>query len=212
MDVIIKAENVTKQFKKQVVLDHVELQVEKGTVCGLVGANGSGKTVLLKVLCGFMLPDEGEIWIKGKKIGKDVDFPENTGVLIETPYFSPFSSGYQNLKNLAGIQKKIGPEQIRHAMELVGLDSADKKWVSKYSLGMRQRLGIAQALMEDQDLLILDEPMNGLDKQGVADIRDLILKMKQEGKTILMSSHYPQDMELLCDTIYEVDRGKIIRK
>jgi ABC-2 type transport system ATP-binding protein len=212
MDVIIKAENVTKQFKKQVVLDHVELQVEKGTVCGLVGANGSGKTVLLKVLCGFMLPDEGEIWIKGKKIGKDVDFPENTGVLIETPYFSPFSSGYQNLKNLAGIQKKIGPEQIRHAMELVGLDSADKKWVSKYSLGMRQRLGIAQALMEDQDLLILDEPMNGLDKQGVADIRDLILKMKQEGKTILMSSHYPQDMELLCDTIYEVDRGKIIGK
>jgi ABC-2 type transport system ATP-binding protein len=212
MDVIIKAENVTKQFKKQVVLDHVELQVEKGTVCGLVGANGSGKTVLLKVLCGFMLPDEGEIWIKGKKIGKDVDFPENTGVLIETPYFSPFSSGYQNLKNLAGIQKKIGPEQIKHAMELVGLDSADKKWVSKYSLGMRQRLGIAQALMEDQDLLILDEPMNGLDKQGVADIRDLILKMKQEGKTILMSSHYPQDMELLCDTIYEVDRGKIIGK
>jgi ABC-2 type transport system ATP-binding protein len=212
MDVIIKAENVTKQFKKQVVLDHVELQVEKGTVCGLVGANGSGKTVLLKVLCGFMLPDEGEIWIKGKKIGKDVDFPENTGVLIETPYFSPFSSGYQNLKNLAGIQKKIGPVQIRHAMELVGLDSADKKWVSKYSLGMRQRLGIAQALMEDQDLLILDEPMNGLDKQGVADIRDLILKMKQEGKTILMSSHYPQDMELLCDTIYEVDRGKIIGK
>jgi ABC-2 type transport system ATP-binding protein len=212
MDVIIKAENVTKQFKKQVVLDHVELQVEKGTVCGLVGANGSGKTVLLKVLCGFMLPDEGEIWIKGKKIGKDVDFPENTGVLIETPYFSPFSSGYQNLKNLAGIQKKIGPEQIKHAMELVGLDSADKKWVSKYSLGMRQRLGIAQALMEDQDLLILDEPMNGLDKQGVADIRDLIFKMKQEGKTILMSSHYPQDMELLCDTIYEVDRGKIIGK
>ncbi len=212
MDVIIKAENVTKQFKKQVVLDHVELQVEKGTVCGLVGANGSGKTVLLKVLCGFMLPDEGKIWIKGKKIGKDVDFPENTGVLIETPYFSPFSSGYQNLKNLAGIQKKIGPEQIRHAMELVGLDSADKKWVSKYSLGMRQRLGIAQALMEDQDLLILDEPMNGLDKQGVADIRNLILKMKQEGKTILMSSHYPQDMELLCDTIYEVDRGKIIGK
>jgi ABC-2 type transport system ATP-binding protein len=212
MDVIIKAENVTKQFKKQVVLDHVELQVEKGTVCGLVGANGSGKTVLLKVLCGFMLPDEGEIRIKGKKIGKDVDFPENTGVLIETPYFSPFSSGYQNLKNLAGIQKKIGPEQIKHAMELVGLDSADKKWVSKYSLGMRQRLGIAQALMEDQDLLILDEPMNGLDKQGVADIRDLIFKMKQEGKTILMSSHYPQDMELLCDTIYEVDRGKIIGK
>jgi ABC-2 type transport system ATP-binding protein len=159
-----------------------------------------------------MLPDEGEIRIKGKKIGKDVDFPENTGVLIETPYFSPFSSGYQNLKNLAGIQKKIGPEQIKHAMELVGLDSADKKWVSKYSLGMRQRLGIAQALMEDQDLLILDEPMNGLDKQGVADIRDLILKMKQEGKTILMSSHYPQDMELLCDTIYEVDRGKIIGK
>lgn len=209
MDTIIQVENVTKKFKKQLVLDHVDLQVEKGTVCGLVGANGSGKTVLLKVICGFMLPDEGEIRVKGKKIGKDIDFPEDTGVLIETPYFSPFSSGYQNLKNLAGIQKKIGSDQIRQAMEVVGLDPADKKWVSKYSLGMRQRLGIAQALMEDQELLILDEPMNGLDKQGVADVRALILSMKAQGKTILMSSHYPQDMECLCDTVYEVDGGRL---
>ena len=199
----------TKKFKDATVLDHVSLTIEKGSICGLNGCNGSGKTVLMKVICGFVFPDSGSVSVRDKRIGKDCDFPENVGIIIETPNFSPFLSGFSNLKSLASIRKKIDEDKVRKTMELVGLDPASKKWVSKYSLGMRQRLGIAQAIMEDQDLLVLDEPMNGLDKQGAADVRELLLRMKEEGKTILLASHNAQDIEILCDKVYEVDGGKV---
>ena len=209
MNPVIEVKDVTKKFKDATVLDHVSLTVEEGNICGLTGSNGSGKTVLMKVICGFVFPDAGSVSVRGKRIGKDCDFPENVGIIIETPNFSPFLSGFSNLKSLASIRKKIDDDKVRRTMEVVGLDPASKKWVSKYSLGMRQRLGIAQAIMEDQDLLIQDEPMNGLDKQGAADVRELLLRMKGEGKTILLASHNAQDIEILCDRVYEVDGGKV---
>ena len=209
METMIKVQEVSKQFKEVKVLDRVSMEVEKGSICGLIGVNGSGKTVLMKAICGFLIPDAGEIYVNGKKIGADCDFPDNTGIIIETPGFSPYISGFRNLKTLASIQKKIGDDKIRETMELVGLDPKSKKWVSKYSLGMRQRLGIAQAIMEDQDILILDEPLNGLDKQGAADVRELLLRMKEQGKTILLASHNTQDIDTLCDKVYEVDGGKV---
>ena len=212
MEEIIRVENVVKSFKNHMVLDGVSLTVEKGTICGLIGTNGSGKTVLLKIICGFLYPDRGAVIIKGEEIGKTRDFPENTGVIIEIPVFTGYISGFANLRDLASIKKKIGSEKIRETMILVGLDPDDKKWVSKYSLGMKQRLAIAQAIMEDQDVLILDEPMNGLDRQGVEEVRELLLEMKRAGKTILLASHYPQDVEILCDKVYELDQGHIVLK
>lgn len=206
---IIEVKNVTKSFKNNVVLKDVSLTVEKGSICGLIGLNGSGKTVLMKAICGFIIPESGEIYVRGKRIGKDCDFPENVGVIIENPGFSQYISGFQNLKNLASIQKKIDDEKIRQVMTLMGLEPDNKKWVSKYSLGMRQRLGIAQAIMEDQDILILDEPMNGLDKQGVADVRKILMDLKKQGKTIVLASHNQNDIDELCDKVYEMDRGVI---
>lgn len=207
MDPIIEVKNVSKRFKGVQVLNDISLSIEKGTICGLIGLNGSGKTVLMKTICGFLLPDSGEILVRGEKIGKDRDFPENIGIIIETPSFSQFISGFKNLKNLASIQNKVTDTEIRSVMKRVGLDPESKKWVSKYSLGMRQRLGIAQAIMEEQDILILDEPMNGLDKEGMTNVRKLLLDLKEQGKTILLASHNMQDIEILCDRVYEIEHG-----
>lgn len=209
MDKIIEVRDVSKRFKGNVVLEHVNLDIEPGMIYGLTGINGSGKTVLMKLICGFLLPDSGKITVYGKEIGRDRDFPENTGIIIETPGFSQYSSGFDNLRALASIQKKISKDDIRDAMRLVGLDPDDKKRVSKYSLGMRQRLGIAQAIMEGQELLLLDEPMNGLDQEAVANMRELFLKRKSEGKTMLLASHNKEDIQALCDVVYCIDRGKI---
>lgn len=206
---IIEVKNISKSFKNMQVLKDVSLEIEEGTICGLVGLNGSGKTVLMKAICGFLIPETGKVFVKGKEIGKDCDFPENVGAIIENPGFSQFISGFKNLKNLASIQKKIDDDKIRETMRLVGLDPDSKKWVSKYSLGMRQRLGIAQAIMEDQDILILDEPMNGLDKRGVSDVRKILLELKEQGKTIILASHNMSDIEILCDKVYEMDDGNI---
>lgn len=207
MNNIIEIKDVSKSFKGVQVLKEINLSIEEGTICGLIGLNGSGKTVLMKIMCGFLLPDTGEVYIRRRKIGKDCDFPENVGVIIETPGFSQFISGFKNLKNLASIQKKITDEDIRNVMKIVGLDPNSKKWVSKYSLGMRQRLGIAQAIMENQDILILDEPMNGLDKEGMVDVRNLLLDLREQGKTILLASHNMQDIEILCDRVFEIEHG-----
>lgn len=204
---IIVVENLSKSFKETQVLKNVSFKLKKGTMCGLIGLNGSGKTVLMKTICGFLLPDAGFVEVRGKKIGADCDFPENLGIIIETPSFSPFVSGFKNLKNLAAIRGKISDNGIYKAMEEVGLEPRDKKWVSKYSLGMRQRLGIAQAIMEGQDILILDEPMNGLDKEGMSDVRKLLLELKNQGKTILLASHNMQDVEALCDRVFEIEHG-----
>jgi ABC-2 type transport system ATP-binding protein len=209
MEYIIEINDVSKKFKNVIVLDHVNLKIEKGTICGLIGMNGSGKTLLMKAICGFLIPDEGEVLVRNMKIGKECDFPSNIGVIIENPGFSQYLSGFKNLKNLASIQKKISDKKIRDTMEAVGLDPFDKKWVSKYSLGMRQRLGIAQAFMEDQDILILDEPMNGLDKKGVEEVRAILQQLKNQGKTILIASHNPLDIQILCDSVYEMESGRL---
>ena len=209
---MIVLENVSKTFKDKTVLQPLDLTVERGTITGFIGRNGSGKTVLFKLICGLLLPSTGSVTVDGVRLGKDADFAPNTGVLIETPGFIGYESGLRNLRDLAAIRKKINTAQVKDAIRAVGLDPEDKKRVGKYSLGMRQRLGIAQAIMEDPSLLILDEPMNGLDKDGVADMRVLFRKLRDEGKTILLASHSAEDIDLLCDAVYELDKGKMERK
>lgn len=209
MDNVITLKNVTKKFKEAVVLDNISVSFEKGKVHGLIGRNGSGKTMLMKCICGIVPLTSGEITVNDKVIGKDTDIPENVGVIIETPGFLPGYSAYSNLKFLAAINGKIGKEEIRSAIKSVGLNPDDKKHVGKYSLGMRQRLGLAQAIMENPDLLILDEPMNGLDKDGVKDMREYLLDLKERGKTILIVSHSAEDIDVLCDTVHEMDKGKM---
>ncbi len=206
---IISVSNVTKKFRENTVLDNVSLEIEKGSVTGLVGRNGSGKTILMKCILGLVSPTSGIITVRDKRVGKDIDIPENVGVIIETPGFLPNFSGYNNLMQLAKIRRKIGKAEVRAAIQRVGLDPDDKKHVGKYSLGMRQRLGLAQAIMEDPDILILDEPMNGLDKEGVKDMRQYLLDLKAQGKTILIASHSAEDIDVLCDTVCEMDKGKL---
>ncbi len=163
--------------------------------------------MLMKCICGLVPYKTGFGRVNGKQFGKYVDIPAKVGVIIDTPGFLPNYSGYNNLKFLAKITGKIGKEEIRKAISSVGLDPDDKKHVGKYSLGMRQRLGLAQAIMENPDLLILDEPMNGLDKDGVKDMREYLLNLKEQGKTILIASHSAEDIEVLCDTVCEMDNG-----
>ncbi|MDE6732765.1 MAG: ATP-binding cassette domain-containing protein [Oscillospiraceae bacterium] len=205
----ITIKNLTKKFKTATVLDDVNIAFEKGKVHGLIGRNGSGKTMLMKCICGIVPPTTGEIYVNDQRIGKDTDIPKNVGVIIETPGFIPSYSAYNNLKFLAVLNNKIGKEEIRNAIKSVGLNPNDKKHVGKFSLGMRQRLGLAQAIMENPDLLILDEPMNGLDKDGVKDMRQYLLDLKARGKTILIASHSAEDIDVLCDTVCEMDRGKL---
>ena len=207
METCIEVQNVVKRFRDQVVLKNVSISFEKGKIHGIVGRNGSGKTVLFKCICGLMHPEEGVILVNGKRVGRDVDMPEDIGAIIEAPGFLPNYSGYKNLRFLANIRRKIGKEEILNVLKTVGLDPESRKHVGKYSLGMRQRLGIAQAIMEDPEILILDEPMNGLDNAGVQDIRALLLELKAQGKTILLASYNHEDIAALCDTVHEMDGG-----
>lgn len=206
----IQVDDIVLRFKKDVLLDHVSYQCEQGKIHGIVGRNGSGKTLLMKCICGFIRPNEGHIYVRDKEIGKDIDFTPDTGIIIETPGFIPYYSGYRNLKVLAAINNRISRKDIENAMYQVGLDPTMKKRVATYSLGMRQRLGIAQAIMEDPSLIILDEPFNGLDKHGVEEMREYFLSLKKKGKTILLTSHNTEDIEYLCDTVVEMDHGKFI--
>ena len=178
MENIICVENVNKSYKGNQVLQNINISFETGKIHGIIGRNGSGKTVLIKTICGFVHPDTGRVLVDGKIIGKDIDFPKNIGAIIEAPGFLPNASAYKNLEYLASLRRVIGKEEIRKAIEIVGLNPDDKKHVGKYSLGMKQRLGLAQAIMENPDILILDEPMNGLDKEGVSEIRKLLLDFK----------------------------------
>ena len=207
---MIKIENVTKKFKENTVLNNVSINFEKGKIHGLIGRNGSGKTVLMKCICGFIPVTSGSITVRNKVISKK-NTPENIGLIIETPGFLPNYSGYRNLKFLADISGKANKNAIIRSIESVGLDPHSKKHVGKYSLGMRQRLGLAQAIMEDPDLLILDEPMNGLDKDGVKDMRDYLLKLKEQGKTMLIASHSAEDIVILFDTVCEMDKGVLTK-
>ena len=206
-DIAISVQNVSKDFGQERVLKSVSRDFEKGKIHGIVGNNGSGKTVLMKCICGFLIPTEGTVTVNGKRVGRDADFPPDLGLIIETPGFLPNLSGAKNLEILASLNKKIGLAEIADSIRRVGLDPLMKKPVGKYSLGMRQRLGIAQAIMEDPALLILDEPLNGLDKHGVREMRDLIKGLKADGKTILLASHNQGDIDELCDTVCEMDAG-----
>lgn len=201
----IVVEHIYKSFGKDSVLEDVNLTIKSGEIFGVVGNNGSGKTVLMKCICGFMKPDKGKIYVNGRRIGKDCDFPDSLGMIIETPGFLPNLSGYKNLKILADLKAKIGREEIKDSLAKVGLDPNLRKHVSKYSLGMRQRLGIAQAIMENPNVLILDEPFNGLDKAGVVHMRGLLKELKEQGKSILLASHNAQDIEELCDNVHEME-------
>lgn len=204
---VIQVDKVSRYFGEDCVLKEAELTLYEGQVCGIVGNNGSGKTVLMKCICGFLPVTSGIIRVRGKEIGREVDFPESLGVIIESPGFLTDLTGFRNLEILAFMNRRITPAQIRLIMKKVGLNPDMKKSVAKYSLGMRQRLGIAQAIMEEPELLVLDEPFNGLDKQGVEDMRKILLELKAQGKTILLASHNEDDIRILCDRVFEMDGG-----
>lgn len=208
--VTIKVDNAVKKFDKYTVLDHVNITCNKGEICGIVGRNGSGKTVLFKSICGFVKLNEGTITVNGKVMGKDMKVLKKAGIIIEEPVFLRNKSGMKNLEYLYMINNKRDKKYLRSVMENVGLDPYSRKKVGKYSLGMRQRLAIAQATMEDQDIIILDEPMNGLDNHGVQEVREYLLQLKKQGKTILIASHNREDIDVLCDKVYEMDNGRVI--
>ena len=211
MDNIIEVKNVSKNFRETRALDNISLDFERGKIHGIIGRNGSGKTVLMKCICGFMTPTSGEVLVNGEKV-RPSKAQENIGLIIETPGFIGGKSGLKNLLDLLAMGGKKDVATARNAMRAVGLDPENKKPVRKYSLGMRQRLGIAQAIMEDPELLILDEPMNGLDNQGVEDMRGLFAELRERGKTILLASHSNEDIRALCDTVCELDHGRVMAR
>lgn len=206
MDKIV-VENLGKRIGEQEILKNIDLELSSGKIYGLIGRNGSGKTVLLKCIAGFMEATEGFVSINDMIIGKDIRFMPNMGFIINSPGFLPELSGMKNLEYLASFNGKIGKEKIREVMKLVGLDPNSRKGVGKYSTGMKQRLGIAQAIMENPDILILDEPMNGLDENMVNDMRTLFSRLREEGKLIIITSHICEDIDILCDEVYQVKNG-----
>lgn len=209
MENAIEITNVTKKFKETVAVKNVTASFEKGKIHGIIGRNGSGKTVLFKCICGLFPVTEGRITVMGQEIGDGKKVPGNLGAIIESPGFLPNCSGFRNLRYLMELSGKADKARIETVIRMVGLDPQSKKHVGKYSMGMRQRLGLAQAILEDPELLILDEPMNGLDKGGVEEMRTLLLGLKEQGKTILIASHNPDDVRILCDTVHEMDAGEM---
>lgn len=209
---MIEIKNLSKNIKGNQVLDHVSCCLDEGNVYGIYGRNGSGKTMLMRCILGLIFADSGYVKIDGNIIGKDIDFPKSVGAIIESPAFFPYASGYENLKMLADIKKVISSDEICKTMRRVGLDDKDKRPVSKYSLGMTQRLAIAQAVMESPDLLVLDEPTNALDEQGVSMFRDIIKEEKKRGALIVLASHNKEDIELLADVRIQMSNGRMEEK
>ena len=209
MEIIVKS--ATKYIKKALILDDVNIQLTGGKIYGLKGPNGSGKTMLMRLLCGLIRPTSGEVWIDGKKLGKDMDFPESVGLLIENPAFLPNYTGYENLELLAQIRGKIGAEQICQSLLEVGLDPHDPRKYRKYSLGMKQRLGIAAAIMEKPDLLIVDEPTNALDDSGVEQICTILRRERDRGALVVIACHDSLLLETLSDEIYKIYEGKVTK-
>ncbi|MBM7541207.1 ABC transporter ATP-binding protein [Amphibacillus cookii] len=211
MEKIIAIKNLTKTVKGHDLLKDINLEISQPNVYGVIGRNGSGKSVLFKTIAGLLTPTKGEISIFGENIGKGA-FPQQFGALLDTPGFLPQYSSFKNLKLLSSIKNQVSDERLREVIALVGLDPNDQRPVRKYSLGMRQRLGIAQAIMEKPKLLILDEPMNGLDESGVEDMREMILEFKEEGMTVLLSSHNSEDISMLCASVYRIDNGVLTKQ
>jgi ABC-2 type transport system ATP-binding protein len=206
---MIRVENLSKSYGQSSIFEGISLTLHSGTISGLVGENGCGKTTLMRCICGFTRPSSGTVTVLDKVIGKDVDFAPSTGIILESSGFLPHFSARKNLHLLADISGLKDKTRIDTVIRLVGLDPESKKSIGKYSLGMCQRLGIAQAIMENPQILILDEPFNGLDKDGVADIHKLLQELKSQGKIILLASHNSKDISLACDVVYEFRKGKL---
>lgn len=211
MDSIVKIDGVSKYYNKQKVIDNVCAEFEKGKIHGIIGRNGSGKTVLLKLMCGLTYANQGEVVVNEQIIGKDVETPYDIGIIIEAPGFLCYQSAMKNLEHLASYRRKITKKEISQIIQKVGLDPNSKKHVGKYSLGMRQRLGLAQAIMENPSLLILDEPFNGLDEDGIDNMRKLLLNYNRMGTTIVIATHMKDDINMLCDTVCNMVNGKLER-
>lgn len=209
MTIAIEVNNVSKLFNDQPILTDVSLSIEQGKTVGIVGGNGSGKSVLFKIICGFTTPEKGYVKIRHQQLGKDIDFPEKVGVFINSPGYIDMYSGYKNLKFLAAINGQISDLKIKKTMEMVGLNAENKTKVKDYSLGMKQKLGIAQAIMEDQNILVLDEPFNALDYKTYNDMKLIIKELKEAGNTMLLTSHHYEDIEELCDEVYLIDSGHL---
>jgi ABC-2 type transport system ATP-binding protein len=213
MNNAVELKNVTKRFGNNTILSQINLTIPEGQIVGIIGKNGSGKSMLFKVISGLVRVSEGEVRVWDKEIGRNGSFPEDTGFLIERPGFLPHLSGIKNLQILADIQKKVDRVQVQSTIRLVGLDPDMKRSFAKYSLGMKQKLGIAQALMEKPRLLVLDEPMNNLDEESIARTREILMDLnKKEGVTILMTSHDEQDIRTLCNAVYLIKDGTMTAK
>ncbi|HBA51008.1 MAG TPA: multidrug ABC transporter ATP-binding protein [Lachnospiraceae bacterium] len=203
--------NINKTIRKKVILDNVSLSLRSGNIYGFVGRNGSGKTMLFRALSGLMRIDSGSILWGGKTLHKDFSVLPSLGIILENAGLYPNLTGIQNLTYLAGLTKRIGPDEIIRAIDRVGLNPSDKRLYGRYSLGMKQRLAIAQAIMESPDVIMLDEPTNALDETGVEEIRDVILEEKERGALILVASHNKEDIQVLADEWYRVENGRVIR-
>ena len=206
---MIQLDSVSKHYRQENVLSEITLHFTGRVIYGLVGPNGCGKTTLMRCICGFTRPSSGTVTVLGKRIGKDCDFAPSTGIIIETPGFLPHENARRNLTMLAGISGKASRERVDEVIRLVGLEPEEKKPVGKYSLGMRQRLAIAQAILEDPQILILDEPFNGLDQDSITNIHALLQTLKEQGKCILLASHSATDIAQACDVVYAFHQGRL---
>ena len=206
----IKIEGLSKSIKGALILNNVSLVLTSGNIYGLRGKNGSGKTMLMRAIAGLLIPDSGTVKINGKTLHKDISFPESIGILIENPSFLPQYTGYKNLKLLAGLTSGITDEDVKTALEHVGLDPDDKRTYRKYSLGMKQKLGIANAIMGEPDVIILDEPINALDEESVKKIKKVLLEIRDRDKLIIIACHDREELEYLSDIIYEIKDGSIV--
>ncbi|ARU63799.1 multidrug ABC transporter ATP-binding protein [Tumebacillus avium] len=207
----IQIQNMSKKIQGATVLDSINLELQSGKIYGFQGKNGSGKTMLFRAICGLILPSAGEVRIDGERLGADLSFPRSVGILIEYPGFLPQYTGLKNLMLLASLKEEIGEDEVRTSIARVGLDPDDKRKFKKYSLGMKQRLGLAQTIMEDPDLVILDEPTNALDDKGVEMVRDILLDLKQRGKTVLVASHDKEELDFLVDEKFTMENGRITK-
>ncbi len=209
---VIESKGLTKIINGTTVLEDISLRFEGGNIYGIMGKNGSGKTMLLRAIAGLIRPTRGDVTVNSKVLHKDISFPPNMGLLIEKPEFLGHLTGFENLKFLAEIKKVISDNQIREYMKMFDLDPDSKKIIRKYSLGMKQKIGIIQAIMEEQELLILDEAFNALDEVTVTKLRHLLLKYKEEGKIIILTSHYKEDIDALCNFTYQISEGRILNQ
>lgn len=206
---IVELKNVSKSIRGADIINDVSARFESGVVTGLKGVNGSGKTMILRLIAGLIRPTKGEVVIDGEILWRDISFPKSIGILIENPAFLDYYSGFDNLKLLASIQNRIDDEKIRNTIKMVGLDPHSKKKYKKYSLGMKQRLGIAAAVMESPDMILLDEPTNALDISGVEMVKEIIKKEKAQGKLIILACHDQEILEYLSDRILCVEEGHL---